>query len=103
MVSEIVDAVKNAEHSAMNKQKNAKKQAELIIENANKEAQSFIQAKIKEANAKAELRINFAKSSAEESLKENVKKYEADAKILKEKSAKLKDKIIKEVINLIIN
>ena len=76
LVSEMIDAVKNAEISAMDKQKMAKKQADLIIEDANKEAQSITKAKIKEAKAKADLRINFAKSSVEEAYKKNIKKCE---------------------------
>ena len=88
LVSEMIDAVKNAEISAMDKQKMAKKQADLIIEDANKEAQSITKAKIKEAKAKADLRINFAKSSVEEAYKKNIKKCEENIRKLKEKSEK---------------
>lgn len=103
LVSEMIDAVKNAETSALDKQNLAKKQADLIIENANKEAQSITKAKIKEAKAKADLRVNFAKSSAEEASKKNIKKCEENIKKLKEKSEKMKAQTIKTVINLIVN
>ena len=99
----LIDAVKNAELSALDKQKMAKNQADLIIENANKEAQSITKAKVKEAKAKADLRINFAKSSAEEASKKNIKKCEENIKKLKEKSEKMKAQTIKTVINLIVN
>ncbi|MEI3541370.1 MAG: hypothetical protein V8P98_00965 [Acutalibacteraceae bacterium] len=103
LVSEMIDAVKNAEISAMDKQKMAKKQADLIIEDANKEAQSITKAKIKEAKAKADLRINFAKSSAEEAYKKNIKKCEENIRKLKEKSENMKAQTIKTVINLIVD
>ena len=103
LVSEMIDAVKNAEISAMDKQKMAKKQADLIIEDANKEAHSITKAKIKEAKAKADLRINFAKSSAEEAYKKNIKKCEENIRKLKEKSENMKAQTIKTVINLIVD
>lgn len=103
MVSEMVDAVKNAEISALDKQNLAQQQADLIIENANKEAKSITKAKTKEAKAKANLRINFAKSSAEEASKKNIKKCEENIKRLKEKAEKMKTQTIKAVISLIVN
>lgn len=103
LVSEMIDAVKKAEISALDKQNLAQKQADLIIESANKEARSITKAKTKEAKAKADLRVNFAKSSAEEASKKNIKKCEENIKKLKEKSEKMKSQAIKAVINLIVN
>lgn len=103
MVSEMIDAVKNAEESWLEKQKNAQRQAELIVEKANNGAKKLIEEKAKDANSKAELRINFAKKSAEEILQKGLEQSQNNVKLLKENALKLKNKAIKEVVDLLIN
>ena len=103
MVSDMVNAVKNAENLALDKQKKAAEQADLIVDNAKKDAQAILKTKIKEAKAKANLRINFAKSSAEEIAKKNFKNCDEIIKNLNERLDKSKASLIKTVINLIVN
>ena len=103
LVSEMIDAVKNIENLALERQKSAGRDAKKILQITNDKARKFVDVSTENARRAAETRIAFAEKTAEETLKNNQKNVEKEVKKLHETVQERKKVAIKSVIEVVMN
>jgi len=99
MAKETVEAVRQAELRAQEKEKEALQKKEAIISEAEKKAKELIASMVKEANAKADKDLANARTRADEIIKEARAKSEKEIVLVKE-LAKMKEE---SAINLVLS
>ena len=103
LVSEMIDAVKNIENLALERQKSAGRDAKKILQITNDKARKFVDVSTENARRAAETRIALAEKTAERSLQKNLNSAEMKVKKLHEAVEKRKKLAIQSVIELVMN